>query len=46
MKIPVLPMTSDEDNEIILGRVRFDVFTPKMCDGTSRMAAVRGIGIS
>ncbi len=34
-------MTSDEDNEIILGRVRFDVFTPKMYGETSKMTAVR-----
>ena len=41
MKIPILPMTSDEDNEIILGRVRFDVFTPKMYGETSKMTAVK-----
>ena len=41
MKIPVLPMTSDEDNEIILGHVRFDVFTPKMVGETSKMTAVK-----
>ncbi len=41
MKIPVLPMTSDEDNEILLGRVRFDVFTPKFIGEASRMTAVR-----
>ena len=41
MKIPVLPMTSDEDNEIVLGHVRFDVFTPKMVGETSKMTAVK-----
>ena len=41
MKIPILPMTSDEDNDIILGKVRFDVFTPKMIGGTSKMTAVK-----
>ena len=41
MKIPILPMTSDEDNDIILGKVRFDVFTPKMVETTSKMTAVK-----
>ena len=41
MKIPILPMTSDEDNDIILGRVRFDVFTPKIIGETSMMTAVK-----
>ena len=41
MKIPILPMTSDEDNEIILGSIRFDVFTPKMTGNLSKMTAVK-----
>lgn len=41
MRIPILPMTSDEDNEILLGRVRFDVLTPKMYGETAAMTAVR-----
>jgi len=41
MKIPILPMTSDEDNDIILGRIRFDVFTPKMVGETITMTAAK-----
>ena len=42
MKIPVLPMTSDEDNDIILCRIRFDVFTPKTTGEISKMTSVKG----
>ena len=41
MRIPILPMTSDADNEILVGRVRFDALTPKMCGETSSMTAVK-----
>ena len=41
MIIPILPMTSDQDNEIQLGRVRFDVLTPKMYGEISTMTAVK-----
>ena len=41
MRIPILPMTSDEDNEIQLGRVRFDVLTPKMVGETMTMTTVK-----
>ena len=41
MRIPVLPMTSDEDNEILAGKVYFDVLTPKIKGEMSKMAAVR-----
>ena len=41
MRIPILPMTSDEDNEIQLGRIRFDVLTPKMVGETATMTAVK-----
>ena len=41
MRIPILPMTSDEDNEIQLGRIRFDVLTPKMVGETTTMTTVK-----
>ncbi len=41
MRIPILPMTSDEDNEIQLGRVRFDVLTPKIIGETATMTTVK-----
>lgn len=41
MRIPILPMTSDEDNEIRSGRVRFDALTPRMCGETTAMTVVR-----
>ena len=41
MRIPILPMTSDEDNEIKLGRIRFDVLTPKMVGETTTMTTVK-----
>ena len=41
MRIPILPMTSDEDNEILSCRVRFDVFTPKAVGEMSRMTVVK-----
>ena len=41
MRIPILPMTSDEDNEIRSGRVRFDALIPRMCGETTAMTVVR-----
>lgn len=41
MRIPILPMTSDEDNEIKLGRIRFDALTPKMIGETATLTAVK-----
>ena len=41
MRIPILPMTSDEDNEIKLGRIRFDVLIPKMVGETTTMTTVK-----
>ena len=41
MRIPILPMTSDEDNEIKLGRIRFDVLTPKMVGEPTTMTTVK-----
>ena len=41
MRIPILPMTSDEDNEVLVGKVVFDVLTPKIRGATSKMVAVR-----
>ena len=41
MRIPILPMTSDEDNEIQLGRVRFDALTPKMYGEMTTLTTVK-----
>ena len=42
MRIPILPMTSDADNEILLGSVYFDVLTPKMKGETTRLVMTKG----
>ncbi len=41
MQIPILPMTTDADNEIVVGRVCFDVLTPKMKGDVVRAVAVK-----
>ena len=41
MQIPILPMTSDADNEIVMGHVYFDVLTPKMKGDVVRAVAVK-----
>ena len=42
MRIPILPMTSDADNEILLGKVYFDVLTPKMKGETTKLVRTKG----
>ena len=41
MRIPILPMTSDADNEILLGRIYFDVLTPKMKGETRKLVRTK-----
>ena len=41
MRIPILPMTSDADNEILLGSVYFDVLTPKMKGETRKLVRTK-----
>lgn len=41
MPIPILPMTTDADNELLCGPVYFDVLTPKMKGEPVRMRAVK-----
>ena len=41
MIIPILPMTSDGENEMVLGRIYFDVLTPRMKEGAVRTTPVR-----
>ena len=41
MRIPILPITSDEENELQLGSVFFDVLTPKMKGDMTRMTTVK-----
>lgn len=41
MRIPILPMTSDGDNEVLMGRVQFDGFTPSIKGDAVMMTLVR-----
>ena len=41
MRIPILPMTSDADNEILLGKVYFDVLTPRMKGEMSKLVMTK-----
>lgn len=41
MRIPILPMTSDADNEILVGKVCFDVLTPRMKGETSKLVRTK-----
>ena len=41
MRIPIVPMTSDEENEVLVGRICFDVLTPRIRGETTKMVAVR-----
>ncbi len=41
MRIPIIPMTSDEENEVLVGRIGFDTLTPRIRGGTTRLVAVR-----
>ena len=42
MQIPIIPMTSDADNDILMGRVYFDMLTPKMTGEATKAVAVKG----